>query len=70
MGKTTVLCGAIDCKNNRDNVCCLSKINMGEWYVHTVYNGLMHLWECKQYEKDNALDYIMEKFKEYLEKKG
>ena len=64
---TKIICAAVECKNNIDGKCKLDRVHMGEWYVHTVYNGVMHLWECKQYEEME--DEFYKNAKEYIQRK-
>lgn len=46
---TTVWCAAIECEYNKENQCQLPEINLTHGHVHTVHNGFMQHWQCRNF---------------------
>lgn len=56
-----VYCAAVDCKHhNGKNRCVLKKICLSEGHLHTKYQGVKQVWECKNYEQSEAAQKIGE----------
>ena len=48
MGK--VVCAAIECKYNEDNVCTKEEINLSSGNIATVHQGRQDVWWCRMFE--------------------
>lgn len=46
-----VWCAAIECEHNKENQCMLPEINLTHGYVHTVHNGFMQHWQCRNFSE-------------------
>lgn len=62
-----VICAAIECKyNSDDHTCNAEEINLSEGYYHTVNEGFMQMWKCKNYDKDERYAELEIKFLEMI----
>ena len=69
-----VWCAAIECTNNKDNMCTAAEINLTEGHIHTVHQGFKQVWGCRTYNVTDQYkqleDSIKEFYRTYGERKG
>lgn len=66
-----VYCAAVDCKHhNGKNRCVLKKICLSEGHLHTKYQGVKQVWECKNYEQSEETKMISAFLKDAMGKVG
>ena len=61
-----VWCAAIDCMNNKNNLCTAAEINLYAGHIHTVHQGFKPVWECGMYNVSIESKQIEEKIRELL----
>lgn len=45
-------CACIECKHNEKNRCQLNEINLSSGFKHTLNEGIIRVWTCRNFEKD------------------
>ena len=55
-----VWCAAIECKNNKNNQCTATEINLSSGNVHTYYQGFKQVWECRNFNMSEEYKRMME----------
>ena len=64
---TDVVCASLDCKYNDENhFCTMDEISLSDHFIHTVWDGVQHLWRCKCYEESDVAKQIKELLMEAL----
>lgn len=58
-----VWCAEIECKHNRNNMCRRKEVKFSAGHVHTIHQGFLHVWQCKDYELSEDAKKIMEVLK-------
>ena len=62
-----VVCASIECRyNDENNFCTRDEIILSDHSLHTVWEGVQHLWRCKCYEESDEAKRIKELWKEYF----
>jgi len=59
----TVYCAAVECEHNDRNRCNAKTISLSEGYVHTVHQGFLQVWTCRQYEMSEDAKRLLEEMK-------
>ena len=62
----TLICPTVECVHNEKNRCTAKKVQLGEWNVHTRYQGYQQYWKCKQYKATSQYTELQKMFREIL----
>ena len=65
-----VWCAAIECANNKNNLCKAAEINLSDGHIHTVHQGYKQIWECKAYNMSERSKQLEDALKQYLKMDG
>lgn len=65
-----LVCAAIECRFNKDNLCKSGTVRLSDGHIHTVHQGYKQIWECKTYEISSEAKQISEELKSFLSGKG
>lgn len=60
-----VCCASIDCEYNINSKCTAKKINLSDGHIHTVYQGVKHIHECKTYKKSQYYEELENTLNEF-----
>lgn len=58
-----VWCAEIECQHNKNNTCRRKEINFSAGHVHTIHQGFLHVWCCKNYELSEDTKKLMEELR-------
>ena len=55
-----VTCAEITCEYNFENRCTRAEVNFAAGHRHTVHEGFMHVWTCRNYKESERAKEIRE----------
>lgn len=61
-----IKCTDLRCKYYKDCKCTCKNVNLTYWSIHTLYNGVKDMLECKSFEYSKKYLEMKEKLEEIL----
>lgn len=60
-----VYCASLDCEYNHNKICIAKEIMLNEGHIHTKFQGVKHIHECKTYKESEYSRELKQALKDF-----